>query len=88
MVAGANPVMDSFAIGQEIIWAERCCPIYLGATANVVTASLGGGTRWNGRRERTSSSLFFFKLPLVPLTTLFSSKGEEVGKRRGVHQGG
>lgn len=75
MVAGANPVMDSFASGQEIIWAERCCPIYLGASANTMKASLGDESRWNRKRERTSSSLFFFKLPLIPLTTLLSSKG-------------
>jgi len=67
--------MDSFAIGQEMIWAERCCLIYLGASANVVKASLGSESRWNGERERTSSSLFFFKLPLIPLTTLLSPKG-------------
>jgi hypothetical protein len=35
-----------------------------------------------------SSSLFFFKLPLIPLTTLLSSKGEEGGMGRGVDEGG
>jgi hypothetical protein len=47
MVAGANPAMDSFATWREIIWAERCCLIYLGASANVVKASLGGESRRN-----------------------------------------
>jgi len=79
--------MDSFDIWTEMTWAERCCLIYLGAPANIVKASLGGETRRNGKRERTSSSLSFFKLPLTPLTTLLSS-GEEVGKRRGVDEGG
>jgi hypothetical protein len=88
VVAGANPVMDSFATRGEMTWAERCCPIYLGACRTVVKASLGGECRWTRKRERQSSSLFFFKLPLIPLTTPLSSKGEEGGMGRGVDEGG
>ena len=48
MVAGANPVMDSFDNWTEMTWAERCFLIYLGASRNVDKASLGCAIRRNG----------------------------------------
>jgi hypothetical protein len=42
VVAGANPVMDSFGSWLEMTWAERCDPTCLVAPANVFKASIDG----------------------------------------------